>query len=147
MALTNFNNPRRKLNCAAGNDALVAWANSIPYEGLWDKLRGMTHIRDLRFEHSVSDRRGYVRVFFQSEDLAPRTGFLRLMFEELYVSQFNSEVKYATKEVADRLGIEEGEPYWWGTACFDYQHPGGGSNSHKFLSFVYSDKQGWAFND
>lgn len=138
MALTKFNNSRRQLNCAADNDELVAWAESIPLDGLWDEIKKRTGLSDLVFESRINTTNP-VRIHFESQDLADRVGFLKLMFEILRIEDFNSEVF-----VREMNGVPT--KIWWGTVCFCYVHPNGGINSMRFMSFWYVDGKGWQFD-
>ena len=122
------------------NEKLMKWAETIPMEGLFDEIKRLTELNDLKFTYKVVEGRSGVRIEFESQDLADKVGFLRLMFKEIYISQFNSEVYF--KEEDD----EEARPRYWGTASFRYNHPSGGSNGCTFLTFWYDDKRGWEFD-
>ena len=117
-------------------EQLKEWAENIPIDDLFDEIRRRTGLSDLKFTHKVVERRGYIRIQFESQDLVDKVGFLKLLFKSIIISQFDSEVKYI--EESNKL-------FWWGTADFSYSHPDGGSNGHTFLSFRYDDKGGWTF--
>jgi len=125
----------RRLN-ESNETELMSWAESIPMDELWDEIREVTGINDLDFDYDIYESRGYVRIKFKSQDLADRTGFLRVMFGELYIEEFNSEVYYKK---------EDHQPAFWGSASFAYRHPDGGSNGYTFLRFWYDDTNGWQF--
>lgn len=116
-------------------DKLIEWAEQIPMEELFDEIRKLTGLTDLKFAHKVVESRGSVRILFESQDLVDKVGFLKLIFKEIAISQFNSEVK-----------VKEGVPMYWGTADFSYTHPDGGTNGKTFLTFWYDDKKGWQFD-
>ena len=117
------------------------WAEQIPMDELWAEIRHMTGLPDLKFSHTVADRNGSVRIYFESQDLVDKVGFLKLMFREIKIERFNSEVRRKNDD-DDR---ETGEYFYWGTAAFSYTHPGGGSNCCTFLAFQYDDRKGWEF--
>lgn len=116
------------------NEKIKEWAEQVPMEELFTELRKLTGLTDLKFTHKVVESRGSVRILFESQDLVDKVGFLKLIFKEIVISQFNSEVV-----------IREGEPMFWGTADFSYTHPDGGSNGKTFLTFWYNDHSGWRF--
>jgi len=115
-------------------EQLKEWAEQVPMEDLFTELRRLTGLADLKFTHKVVEGRGSVRILFESQDLVDKVGFLKLIFKEITISQFNSEVL-----------AKNGEPLFWGTADFSYTHPDGGSNGKTFLTFWYDDKSGWKF--
>lgn len=118
-----------------GIEQLKEWAEQIPMEELFTELRRLTGLADLKFTHKVVEGRGSVRILFESQDLVDKVGFLKLMFKEITISQFNSEVT-----------VKNGEPLFWGTADFSYTHPSGGTNGCTFLTFWYDDIHGWQFD-
>jgi hypothetical protein len=118
------------------DNELMSWAETIPMDELWDKIRDVTGMQDLDFDYEVYESRGYVRIRFKSQNLADRAGFLRVMFKDLYIEEFNSEVYYKK---------EDHQPAFWGSASFAYRHPDGGSNGYTFLRFWYDDTNGWQF--
>lgn len=115
-------------------EQLAEWARQIPIEELWNEIRKLTRLADLKFSYEVVERNGYARILFESQDLVDQVGFLRLIFDEIRVTNFNSEVR-----------ARDGIPYFWGTANFSYHHPSGGSNGCGFLTFWYDDQKGWTF--
>lgn len=122
------------------NEKLIEWAENIPMEELFAEIKRLTELNDLKFTYKVVEGRSGVRIEFESQDLADKVGFLRLMFKEIYISQFNSEVCNKAEDG------EEARPRYWGTASFRYTHPSGGSNGCTFLTFWYDDKRGWEFD-
>lgn len=118
----------------------IAWAEKIPMEELYAELRRLTGLIDLKFTSKVRESRGYVIIDFESQDLADQVGFLKLMFKEIRISNFNSEVVF--KAYGDE---EEPTFHYWGTASFSYTHPSGGTNGCTFLTFWYDDRKGWQF--
>ena len=120
-------------------EKLLEWAENIPMEDLYAKFRQLTGLADLKFTSKVIERRGIVTIQFESQDLVDQVGFLKLMFKEIKISNFNSEVY--CKETDDEPAV----PRYWGTASFNYTHPSGGSNSCRFLTFWYEDRKGWEF--
>lgn len=126
------------------NEDLLEWAEQIPMEDLWTELRRITGLPELKFTYKVIERRGYVTIQFESQDLIDHVGFLKLMFKEIKIANFNSEVKYKLNE-----NDNEDKPifYYWGTASFRYSHPSGGSNGCTFLLFKYDDRHGWYFEE
>lgn len=115
-------------------EEMKEWAEKVPMEELFSELRRITGLSDLKFTSRVVERNNSVRILFESQDLVDKVGFLKLMFKEITISQFNSEVI-----------AKNGEPLFWGTADFSYTHPDGGSNGKTFLTFWYDDKLGWKF--
>ena len=116
------------------NEQIKEWAEQVPMEELFTELRRLTGLTDLKFTHKVVESRGSVRILFESQDLVDKVGFLKLIFKEIVISQFNSEIV-----------ARDGELMLWGTAEFSYTHPDGGSNGKTFLTFWYDDKKGWEF--
>lgn len=123
-------------------EQLIEWAEQIPMDELYSKIRQLTGLSDLKFTSKVKDVRGHIVVQFASQDLADRVGFLKLIFKEIQITQFNSEV-YLKAENED----EEPIPRYWGTASFSYTHPSGGSNGQTFLHYWYDDRTGWEFDE
>ena len=119
-------------------EEMKEWAEKIPMEDLFSEIRRLTGLSDLKFTYKVVEQRNSVRIFFESQDLIDKVGFLTLLFREITISQFNSEVKYKSTDDGYMLTF-------WGTAQFSYSHPSGGSNGHTFLTFWYDDKSGWTF--
>ena len=125
-------------------DKAWQWSETIPVEELFSEIRKVTGLDDLKFEHKIaSDRYDCPRLEFTSQDLAEKTGFLKLMFKELYIANFNSEIyEDYDKETYEYFGTF----HLWGTVSFSYTHPGGGSNGKTFMTFWYDDRQGWKFD-
>ena len=120
-------------------EELKNWAENIDLEPLWQEIRRVTGLDDLKFTHKVVEGRSGLRFEFSSQNLAERVGFLKLLFKDLYISQFGTGVSW--KSDAD-------EPYalLWGSIDFTYNHPDGGSNGKSFMRYWYSDKKGWQFD-
>lgn len=118
----------------------IAWAEKIPMEELYAELRRLTGLTDLKFTSKVRESRGYVIIDFESQDLVDQIGFLKLIFKEIRISNFNSEVVFKA------YGDEEPTFHYWGTANFSYTHPDGGTNGKTFLTFWYDDRKGWTFD-
>lgn len=121
-------------------EQLLEWAENIPMEDLYAELRRLTGLSDLKFTKKIRESSGHIIIDFESQDLADQVGFLKLMFKEIVISQFNSEVVYKAYEG------EEPAYHFWGTAGFSYSHPSGGSNGCTFLTFWYDDRKGWTFD-
>lgn len=118
-------------------EEMLKWAESIPIEELYDELRHLTGLLDLKFTSMVAlDRCDQPIIRFSSQDLVEKVGFLKLMFASIIIKEFNSSVKY--NEDDDQFSF-------WGTACFNYTHLRGGSNGCTFLTFWYTDA-GWKFD-
>lgn len=113
------------------------FANTIPFYGLYAKIREVTGIEDLKFEERIDKNySGDPYPKFCSQELADRTGFLGLTFKSLVINQFNSQVGYDEKK---------GRPYYWCTVNFSYAHYRGGTNGHNFMTAWYDDVEGWTF--
>lgn len=113
--------------------------DELPIEDLFAEIRKVTGLSDLKFTSRVVERNNnYFHILFESQDLADRVGFLKLLFKELYITQFNSCIEYVYDVNEDNK-----ELVWWGSASFGYTHPGSGSNGHTFLSFRYTKRKGW----
>ena len=121
------------------NEEALTFAKTIPFEGLFDKIREVTGIQDLDFIVNLDRKnyRGDIVPSYMSQDLVNRVGFLNgLLFDSIVIRQFNSQVSYS----------EEGDyPYYWGTVSFSYTHPAGGSNGHTFMTVWYDEGNGWTF--
>lgn len=118
--------------------------DELPIEDLFAEIRKVTGLSDLKFTSRVVERNTYFHIVFESQDLADRVGFLKLLFKELYITQSSSYVEYINDDNADNDYDEDNkELVWWGSASFSYTHPGGGSNGHTFLSFRYTKRKGW----
>ena len=118
---------------------LMKWAENIPMEELWSEIRRITGLSNLTFTHKITERNGYVHIKFDSQDLVDLAGFLKIIFKELTISNFVSEVKY--KAIDDN---KEVIPTYWGTANISYTSLKG-SNGCDFLTFWYDDRTGWKF--
>ena len=121
-------------------EEMKEWAEKVPMEDLFSELRQITGLSDLKFTSRVVERNNSVRILFESQDIVDKVGFLKLMFKEIVISQFNSEVVYEAHKG------EEPAYHLWGTASFRYTHPSGGSNGCTFLTFWYDDRKGWTFD-
>lgn len=122
-------------------EELKAWAEQVDLSPLWQEIRKVTGLDDLNFSYKIKETRSGLSLDFTSQNLAERTGFLKLMFKDLFITQFSSGIIWKSKTVD--------EPYAsiWGSVDFTYNHPGGGSNGISFLRYWYSDKRGWEFDD
>lgn len=115
-------------------DKLFEFAEQIPMEELYAEIRKRTGLSDLKFNHRVADSRGAVRIYVESEDIVEKLPrFLTLMFSEMVLSTFNTEVVE-----------KDGKIFWWGSISFRYHHPSGGSNGYNFLTFWYENNS-WTF--
>ena len=122
------------------NEKTIEWAERIPMEELYAELRRLTGLSDLKFTKKIKESRNDdVYITFESQDLIDQVGFLKLMFKKIRITNFNSKVYY--KEI-DNKNL----PHYWGTVCFSYSHPSGGSNCCTFLTFWYDDRKGWEFD-
>lgn len=120
-------------------EQVIEWAESVPMDELYNELRRLTGLSDLKFTSKVVNRNNSIRILFESQDLIDKVGFLKLMFKEIKITQFNSEVVYKTAEDDTEYLL------FWGTVDFSYTHPSGGSNGCTFLTFWYDDIHGWRF--
>lgn len=117
----------------------LAFAKEIPFEGLFDEIRDVTGIKDLKFTVNPDreNYRGDIIPAYESQDIVDRVGFLNgLLFDSIVIAQFNSQVSYHS---------EDKRPYYWGTVAFKYTHPAGGSNGHTFMTVWYDKVNGWEF--
>ena len=117
----------------------LAFAEAIPFNGLFDKIREVTGIQDLEFTVDTGARnyRNDIIPRYSSQDIVDKVGFLNgLLFDSIVIAQFNSQVSYDT---------EHNRPYYWGTVAFSYTHPAGGSNGHTFMTVWYDKVNGWEF--
>lgn len=112
----------------------LEFANSIPFDELFDKIKEVTGIDDLKFDLKINETERGVRVTFESQDLSDRVGFLKLIFKEIKISQFNSEV-YEEKD---------GSYSYWCTVRFSYVHPDGGTNGKRFMVAQYRNNE-WQY--
>ena len=120
------------------NEKAFEFAENIPFEELFSYIRRLTGIQELEFNKRIEeDRFGMPRPKFECQDLVDKVGFLKLLFSEITISTFNSEINF-NKEINDFS--------YWGTASFSYKHPNGGSNGHTFLTFWYNNKKGWEWD-
>ena len=111
--------------------------NRVSFNGLFEKIREVTGIEDLKFEYEIkTNYNGEPYPKYCSQDLVDRVGFLDLMFKHIYIKQFNSEVGYDN---------ENKRPYYWGTVCFSYEHQPCGSNGSTFMTVWYDDVNGWTY--
>ena len=134
------------------NDFCKEFVENVPIEELYSEIRRRTGLDDLKFTKTYrTDRWGRTHIEIESQDLADRTGFLKLLFKELTIGTFNTETKieYVSK---DENGQYLDNPYYidkayiWGTISFHYTHPDGGSNGHTFMDYRWSPEKGWQFN-
>lgn len=116
------------------------WAEKLNLEPLFDHIRDILELPDLKFTYEVRDSGRGVNLMFESQDLSNRVGFLKALFANIKVASFNSDVRYSKED-----DEEEATPKLWGTASFRYTHPMGGSNGHSFLTYWYQDDRGWYF--
>jgi len=105
------------------------FAESIPMNELFEELKKVTGINDLKFTYKITgSRNGMPRISFQSQDLVDKVGFLKLIFAEIHISEFNSEILYRDNDFI-----------FWCTVDFHYNHPGGGSNGKTFYTARYKN--------
>ena len=142
----------RKLRDDEVNDFCREFVENVPIEELYSEIRKRTGLDDLKFTKKISeDRWGRSYIEIESQDLADRTGFLKLLFKTLVISTFNTDTKitYVDKDENEQWLKE---PYYiakahiWGTISFVYTHPEGGSNGHTFMSYRWSPEKGWQFD-
>jgi hypothetical protein len=142
----------RRLRNDEVNDFCREFVENVPIEDLYAEIRKRTGLDDLVFSKKiVEDRHGRSRIEIESQDLADRTGFLKLLFKELVISTFNTETKITcvSKDENEQWLKEPyyiAQAYIWGTIAFAYTHPGGGSNGHTFMSYRWSPEKGWEFD-
>lgn len=118
------------------NELAKKFAESIPMDELFSEIKRVTELPDLKFTYKiVESRTGMPRITFQSQDLVDKVGFLKLIFQELVISEFNSEIF-----------SKDGEYIFWCTVTISYEHPDGGSNGKTFYMANYSKKRGWEFD-
>lgn len=119
-------------------EKMMEFAESVPMDELFEYLRKITGLPDLKFTYKVEENRmGEPIIRFSSQDLVDKVGFLKLMFSEIHIGEFNSQIAY------DK---DNEQYYYWGTADFSYNHPSGGSNGCRFCSFWYKNGS-WTFDD
>lgn len=119
------------------SEQLMKFAESIPMEDLFEEIRRVTNLHDLKFTYKIEDRGSWVLIRFSSDELVEKVGFLRLMFASIRIEQFNSNIQ---------MTKDDEELIYWGSASFRYDHPGGGSNGCEFLNFRYPEKtKTWEF--
>lgn len=105
------------------------FVDSISFEELFNYIRNITGLKDLKFTITQKeDRFGYPRIEFKSQDLIEKVGFLKVIFSNIYICNFNSEIRYNS---------ENDSFFYWCTVSIDYTHPGGGSNGKTFLTARY----------
>ena len=120
------------------NENAKKFAESIDMTELFDHIKSITGLSDLKFNYKITTNRyDEPYITFESQDLVEKVGFLKLIFSSISISQFNSEIIYSK---------ESDEYYYWGTANFRYDHPSGGSNGCTFLRFRYIHGY-WEFDD
>lgn len=103
------------------------FAESIPMDELFNELKRVTGIPDLKFTYKIGgSRTGMPHITFESQDLVDKVGFLKLIFADIRVSNFNSEIIYKNDQFM-----------YWCTVDFHYNHPGGGSNGKTFYTARY----------
>ena len=117
-------------------EKMKEFAESIPMEELFDEIRHITALNDLKFTYKIIERNNYIFIEFKSQDIVDKVGFLKLIFSTLTIEQFNSEIRQ-----------KEEKFFYWGTVDFRYTHTKGGCNGYKFLDFMYDEIHGWKFED
>lgn len=139
-------------------ERILEFAEKVPMEDLFNEIRKVTGLSDLKFTSKVVERKESACIKFQSQDLVDKVGFLKLIFSTIVISEFNSEIRWKSD-----LSIDDQDNYpsysdfckayesnghfiFWGTVDFSYTHPDGGSNGSQFLSFMYDERKGWEFN-
>lgn len=122
-------------------DAQTEWLNNVLLDELFVEIRKRTGIKDLRFTSEIKSNWRHENYFsIKSNDIADKTGFLRLMFKTLFIE---SELS------VEQGNVDEGEPEFslWGSVGFRYSHPDMGSNGYSFLRCWYNDIDGWTFRE
>ena len=123
------------------NKRIEQYAEEIPFNELFDYIKKLTGIDDLTFEIKFTeDRFGKIRPTFKSQDLVDKVGFLKLIFSEIEISSFNSEIVVDTPKDYHDMDYTMDYPLrYWCTVDFSYNHPGGGSNGKTFLTAWYQN--------
>lgn len=110
---------------------------TLPYEELFDKIREVTGISDLKFTHKVKKNYdGEPYIAFRSQDVCEHIGILTLMIKSIYIGQGGTGFVFDPKT----NGV-----YWWGVVDFWYTHHPNGHNGHSFMDFTYDSLAGWKF--
>ena len=124
---------------------IAEYAEEIPFDELFDYIRKLTGLDDLQFTVKLmEDRYGNVYPKFKSQDIVDKVGFLKLMFSEIEISEFNSQISAREPEDYHDLDYTQDYPlHYWCTVDFSYTHPGGGSNGCTFLTAWYDGS--WEF--
>ena len=121
---------------------------TVPIEELYTEIRKRTGLDDLKFTKRIkesSHENPYIII--ESQDIADKIGFMKLIMKELYICTFSSrtEVKHAIDDNNNIVYYDSASI--WGTINFNYKHPGGGSNGYSFLYYEYSPEEGWKFEN
>lgn len=113
------------------------FVDSIQFDELFDYIRKVTGLNDLKFVTTVKENRnGKPVISFTSQNIVDKVGFLKLIFSSLTVANFNSEIKYKS-EIESFI--------YWCTVAIQYEHPNGGSNGVTFLRAIYKNGY-WEFD-
>jgi hypothetical protein len=143
---------------ASDNDAEYAaknqFAQRIPLDELFDYLRNITGIPDLQFETKISNKVGSPDVFFISNDVSDKIGWLSCIFSKVRLVSISRTINVG-KNFFERRNDHGREfkanttgdyKYWvWvGVEYTPYENP---STSPRmgFLTAQYSDAYGWEF--
>ena len=117
---------------------LFAFGKSVPMEELFDKIREVTGLPELKFDYEIK-KYPYgngIGIKFQSQDIVDKAGFLDLMFKTLYIDTSNNQI------FADE---QTGELTYWAVISFRYDLQSGGYNGSNFMRVWYSASNGWLF--
>lgn len=130
------------------------FAQQIPLDALFDYLRDITGIPDIQFETKISDKAGGPDVFFISNDISDKIGWLSCIFSKVCLVSITRTINVG-KNFFERRNDNGREfkanttgdyKYWvWvGIDYIPYENP----NTNPRMGFMtaqYSNKYGWEF--
>jgi len=104
--------------------------DSIPFEDLFQEIREITNIPELEFTYEVKDYGSDIYVYFSSQNIIGLThSVVDLMYDELVIKQ-----SYST-----RIFLERRYGYFGFSGGVEFD------GTREFLSFIYTEKDGWKF--
>ena len=142
---------------ANSNDAEYSikkeFANRIPLDELFDYIRSITGIPDIQFETKISDGTVFPDVFFISNDISDKIGWLDTIFSRVRIISYNRTINIG-KNLYERQGSTQefkanstGDYKYWVRRGIEYiaHIQPNSSPTIGFMTAQYSDKYGWEF--
>ena len=130
---------RNNVTVKESNQERIAFAQTIDFQPLFDHTCSFSKV-NCEFSTPIIEvnRAGDVYISFKSEDIASQTGPFAAILKECRFENFGCRVSE---------NEETGVFRFHGSVTIQYEHINGGFNGMDVIYAVYSENDGWAFDD